>query len=722
MARAFSFKAAKDLIGQHRQVLSQLRYASDMPSVYRSRISQSAEEYMTREMLNILSASPIEEISRRKTGIRVKTLREAGYLNLADAFTAGRSQLAAIKGISDEAAGAIKLIASSYASEVRKGVRLRLTTDNKTPEAGRIVTAVYKYLNWKDRAPECSLLFRNYSNDIDRAVIDLSAGSTALRWLFSPRSVKDRAEHAFSYLSDILEGDYGRKAFTYLREFDWLDTSTAEQAWADFEKQPVVYYNIIEETVPGMLGNGDSEYGLPEELAEEVRDESLFTEGLKCTLRRYQQWGVKYILHQRNVLLGDEMGLGKTVQAIAAFVSLANTGEDHFAVVCPASVLANWCREITEKSTLRAVRIHGKTRLSALEDWIRNGGVAVTTYENAEHFRLPQGYMFSMLVADEAHFIKNPETQRTQNVCRIAAHADRLLFMTGTALENRVDEMIALISILNPSLARTIKGMAFMSAAPQFREAVAPVYYRRKREDVLTELPDKIESSEWCEMLPEERKVYEDSVMERNFASARRLSWNVNDPLLSSKAIRMKEIIKEAEEEGRRAIVFSYFLDTIRFVCQIPELKCYGPITGAVSSSKRMEIIEEFSEAPPGAVLVCQITSGGTGLNIQAGSVVVICEPQLKPSTENQAISRAYRMGQTRKVLVYRLLCEDTIDERITDLLSQKQDVFNAFADESVAGNEDLEMDERTFGRIIEEEIERINSKREALGLPGPQN
>ena len=99
-------------------------------------------------------------------------------------------------------------------------------------------------------------------------------------------------------------------------------------------------------------------------------------------------------------------------------------------------------------------------------------------------------------------------------------------------------------------------------------------------------------------------------------------------------------------------------------------------------------------------------------MNIQSASVVIICEPQFKPSIENQAISRAYRMGQTRNVLVYRLLCENSVDEKITDLLATKQEIFDAFADESVAANKNKELDEKVFGNIIKEEIERINAKR----------
>ena len=134
-----------------------------------------------------------------------------------------------------------------------------------------------------------------------------------------------------------------------------------------------------------------------------------------------------------------------------------------------------------------------------------------------------------------------------------------------------------------------------------------------------------------------------------------------------------------------------------------------------MTPNRRQEIIDDFDNAPAGKVLISQIIAGGTGLNIQSASVVIFCEPQLKPSIENQAIARAYRMGQARNVLVYRLLCENTIDERITEMLAEKQAIFNAFADKSVAAD-NVEVDVKSLGNIIKEEINRINRTRKNTG------
>ncbi len=309
--------------------------------------------------------------------------------------------------------------------------------------------------------------------------------------------------------------------------------------------------------------------------------------------------------------------------------------------------------------------------------------------------------------------MKNPKAKRSINVREIADHTERILMMTGTALENNVSEMLSLIRILRPEIAEDASQIAFMSSASLFRDIVAPVYYRRKREDVLTELPEKIEIKEWCTLSGEERKLYENAVLTRRYTDVRRVSWNVSDIHNSSKASRLAELVEEAKAEDRKVIVFSFYLDTIKKVTEILWGHCMQPINGSVSPQRRQEILDEFEKAPAGTVLPAQIQAGGTGLNIQTASVVIFCEPQFKPSIENQAISRVYRMGQARNVLVYRLLCENTVDERIMDILAGKQEIFDAFADQSAAADGDKELDDSTFGQIIEDEIHKIQQQKQ---------
>ena len=182
----------------------------------------------------------------------------------------------------------------------------------------------------------------------------------------------------------------------------------------------------------------------------------------------------------------------------------------------------------------------------------------------------------------------------------------------------------------------------------------------------------------------------------------------------SCKARRLLELIDEAAEDGRRVLVFSFFLDTLFRTAELLGSRALPPLHGGLSPARRQELVDQFEASPAGSVLAAQIQAGGTGLNLQSASVVVICEPQFKPSAERQAISRAYRMGQARSVLVYRLLCADTVDERITQILEQKQAVFDAFADRSAAAEESRALDEAGFAAIMDEELRRIEERKGA--------
>ncbi len=712
MAKNFSSREAKELIAKHRALLKTLSDIVFLESSLKLNIKNSADSLAMKEILAILRGIPIDELSRYKKGLRTKPLIDHYYTSIADIYSLSIYNLATIKGVSQDNAYTIKRIVNDIADKTRKETKIKLSIDNKSKESTKLVKDISIYKNSLPFIQDSHSIIDEYSDKIEYLIQNLKSSTNVLKWLFSSKTNKNKAIDAYNKLNDLLAGEYYsqiQKVISNLRKILRINESAA---WEDFVKNNVRFYNILEETNPGLLGTNDAVYGLPEDLARKIQDECFFPDGLKCTLRRYQEWGVKYILHQEKVLLGDEMGLGKTIQAIATMVSLKNTGATHFVVVCPASVVTNWCREITKHSLLRATKVHGSDRLAALRSWKITGGVAVTTYETTSYFKFEADFKFSLLVVDEAHYIKNPQAKRTLNTKNLCTHANRLLFMTGTALENRVDEMITLIGMLQPNIANQINQIAFMSSAPQFRLKVAPVYYRRKRDEVLTELPELIESKEWCSMTRDEENVYEEAILGNHFAEARRVSWNIDNLENSSKANRLREIVEEATLENRKVIVFSFFLDTIHKVTQFLGKRCLNPIFGSVTPKRRQEIIDEFDNAPAGSVLVSQIQSGGTGLNIQSASVVVICEPQFKPSIENQAISRAYRMGQARNVLVYRLLCENSIDEQITEILDQKQAIFNAFADKSVAAQQSLEIDDKSFGNIITEEINRINLKR----------
>lgn len=703
---------------REKQLRSSIVKAQEVASEFdnlKRKTENNAYRLVENETTSILKQIDVEELNREKKGIRTSLLKEAGYKTISDIIEASQYKLSSIYGISENNAYAIKKEAEKIREKTSKTVRIKVSSDNKTEDTTRLLSSVYQFVNYKDLIEVTKKLDETYRNVAERAANLMSIYDDELKWLFASHDEKN------NYIENIDQFDKWQlnKYITNIKKVSDIKNRLVNNigisdtvVWDFFEKNSAKCFTALDELVPGLFGNSDIFYGLPEELAEKIQEECFFPEGLLVTLRRYQEWGVKYILHQKRVLLGDEMGLGKTVQAIASMVSLRNTGENHFLVVCPASVVINWCREIEQHSKLRAIKIHGDTRRLMLQKWIDSGGVGVTTYETVGTLDIPDDFRFSMLTVDEAHYVKNPEARRTKSIINLEKKTRRVLYMTGTALENKVDEMIELISHLQPEIARQVSSLAFMSTAETFRNRVAPVYYRRKREDVLTELPDLIENEAWCELKPQEKEIYEKSVFAKKTAEIRRVSWNVEDLNVSSKAQRLKELLVEIKEEGRKVIVFSFFLDTIRKIHDYFSDVCLPPITGSLSPAKRQEVIDEFDKADAGSMLICQIQAGGTGLNIQSASVVVITEPQWKPSIENQAISRAYRMGQTRNVLVYRLLCENTVDERLIRLLKSKQEVFDTFADISVAAEANREIDEKTFGNIIKEEIDRINAEK----------
>ena len=698
-------------VKKHEDIQKVVSAIPKMINEAKSEIRQSVDAYINSVVMRTLANIPIEDIGRGGHNIKVKTLRSAGYKTVADLCNPFGKDIASCKGIGASATRAIKAMVCELEAQTKDSVRIRLNADNRDSESTRLVMAISAYRELLAINKECGAVFEQNSKELRSDVRMLRTFTKWTLWPILEANEKAEITSTYQRLAALLNGNFGKSAKQLLARHKSLTRMKPNDAWEDFSHNSIAFINTLEEIVPGATAGSDKYYGLPEDLAVEIQGECFFPEGLLCTLRRYQEWGVKYILHQERVLLGDEMGLGKTIQAIATMVSLRNTGATHFMVVCPASVVANWCREIGKHSRLRAIRVHGQSRDDAVAIWEETGGVAVTTYETLSLIGLSDTCPLDFLAVDEAHYVKNCEAARTKNVAKLCKRTQRVLFMTGTALENKVEEMIDLIGMLKPGMTEELRRVSFMASAPAFRLKVAPVYYRRRRADVLAELPELIENEEWCQMDTKETTVYEQAVLARKYALARRVSWSVGDPKFSSKAQRLKEIVAEAAEDGRKVIVFSFFLDTLEMVRRTLGPACMETITGSVSPQRRQEIIDEFDEAQAGTVLALQIQAGGTGLNIQSASVVVICEPQLKPSIENQAISRAYRMGQARNVLVHRLLCPDSIDERMMDLLEKKQREFDAFADKSVAAEKSAELDETTLGDLIEEEIERIQKK-----------
>jgi SNF2 family DNA or RNA helicase len=216
--------------------------------------------------------------------------------------------------------------------------------------------------------------------------------------------------------------------------------------------------------------------------------------------------------------------------------------------------------------------------------------------------------------------------------------------------------------------------------------AVAPVYLRRNQEDVLTELPEKIEVEDWVRLSAGDEQAYADAVGARSIMQMRQAAYVSPE---SAKLERLREICEEAAEDGFKVVVFSFFLGVLDVVGRALGPHVVGTVNGSVPPAVRQQLVDDFTRRPGHAVLLGQIEAGGVGINMQAASVVIITEPQWKPSTEHQAVARAHRMGQVRTVQVHRLLAKDSVDERMREIQENKTLLFDEFARKSDAKDAD---------------------------------
>ncbi|WP_460490574.1 DEAD/DEAH box helicase, partial [Corynebacterium nasicanis] len=513
---------------------------------------------------------------------------------------------------------------------------------------------------------------------------------------------------------DVLVGE-GPEWNEFLDDIAWADihpellaparpVSVSGDSWSDYLSRPAHYQALLSTLLDLQVEGGED---LAADILARIRALRLDQTHLRdLHLRGYQSFGARFALVQEKVILGDDMGLGKTVQALAAAAHLHASGQRRTLVVCPASVLRNWEREARRFTDLPVYRAHGPERGEAVRAWESEGGICLLTYDGARTTTLAAP---DFVVVDEAHFIKNPATGRTRAVRALLDAARYALLLSGTPLENRVSEFATLVSFVAPELVST--GMSEMAAA-DFRKRIAPAYLRRNQADVLDELPERLDQTDWIDLTPADERHYAAAVEEGNFMAMRRAAMTTPGSV-PAKLERIQEIVEEAAEAGRRVLIFTYFLEVLDRLEAALGARVVGRLSGQVAPATRQSLIDDLGSAPAGSVLLAQITAGGTGLNIQAASVVILVEPQVKPSIEAQAIARAHRMGQTSTVLVHRLIGDDTVDERMVEMLAGKAQLFDAYARPSESAQVDDAVDV-TEGQLAEA---IIRAERERLGF-----
>ncbi|MDL2266603.1 DEAD/DEAH box helicase [Desulfovibrio sp. OttesenSCG-928-G15] len=464
--------------------------------------------------------------------------------------------------------------------------------------------------------------------------------------------------------------------------------------------------------------------------------------GLNATLRGYQQQGLAYLNFLREYhfggILADEMGLGKTVQTLSFLQHMVEQGATlPNLIVVPTSVLPNWEREASKfVPDLRLLTIYG-TRREGMFKEITKSDLVLTTYallrRDLEELKK---YEFNTIILDEAQNIKNPNTITARAVRHIKA--DTRLCLSGTPIENNLFELWSLFEFLMPGflgaqhafkrgVVKPIKegdeeSLAFL------RTRVRPFILRRTKSEVAKDLPTKIENTYFCGLVDEQAELYAMlakklkeqvlSTVDKNGIAKSQMSIldallklrqicchpkllkldipGVSTNLPSGKFDAFKDMVTDIVEEGHRVLVFSQFvqmLQIIRSWLQISGMPfCY--LDGA--SKDRFDQVDRFNNQSDIPIFLISLKAGGTGLNLTSADYVIHYDPWWNPAVENQATDRTHRIGQTRQVFSYKLICQNTVEEKILGLQDAKKGVAESIIPGAEAwkslSREDLEM------------------------------
>jgi SNF2 family DNA or RNA helicase len=408
----------------------------------------------------------------------------------------------------------------------------------------------------------------------------------------------------------------------------------------------------------------------------------------------YQREGIERLLASRSVLLADEMGLGKTIQAIAALRILAARGEVQRAlIVCPVGLIAQWRRQIRIWAPDLAV----STAIGSWEErraaWRAGATLFLSGFEslrNDLHARSAGASRdWDVVVLDEAQRIKNPKSAVASALKSLKRR--RSWALTGTPLENRLDDLISLLDFAAP-------GEFDPSAMGRgLRSLMERVRLRRRRAEVLDDLPPKFASVIGLDLEPAQRAAYlkaeiEGTVWLRSLGRKLQIS-HVLELILrlkqicnfcpetggSTKLADLRRRLDEFGAAGAKALLFSQFVaEPFGALRLARELRSYRPllITGGMDQPARSAAFDAFERDPSRRVMILSLRAGGTGLNLTAASRVIHFDRWWNPAVETQAEDRAHRIGQTRPVEVFAYLCADTVEERIAAILEKKRALF----------------------------------------------
>lgn len=454
----------------------------------------------------------------------------------------------------------------------------------------------------------------------------------------------------------------------------------------------------------------DSEYAPPESLQK--------------VLRKYQRDGYRWLRtldgYGMGGILADDMGLGKTVQVLSYLLAMKESGQAlPSLIVCPASLVLNWeeeCRKFTPQLKCVAVDGNAAHRAVLASQWA-DADLVVTSYDLMRRDEeLYENQAFYACILDEAQAIKNHTTQKYKAVCRV--HSQVRFALTGTPVENRLGELWSIFSFLMPGYLPPYKSFCSrfekpivqdgdQTATRRLNQLTGPFILRRMKSEVLRELPPKTENIHRIELEAEQRKLYLAAVVDaRNklraakpedkmavFAVLMRLREICCDPRLvadnwaggSAKLDACMELVNAAVEGGHRILLFSQFTSMLELLAKRMDEAGVSHFTlqGSTPKPVRAELVRRFNAGEANVFLI-SLRAGGTGLNLTAADIVIHYDPWWNVAAQNQATDRAYRIGQQNPVQVYKLIAQDTIEEKIVELQQAKQSLA-----ETVTGSAD---------------------------------
>ncbi len=441
-------------------------------------------------------------------------------------------------------------------------------------------------------------------------------------------------------------------------------------------------------------------------------------EGFHGDLRDYQQVGLDWLLflHENglNGCLADDMGLGKTIQALALLSYLKEKKKAGLTlIVCPVTTIGNWEREMAKFTPDLKLIVHtGPGRTKKTSD-IKKAGIVLLSYHILRNdIDLFKDLDVEMMILDEAHNIKNHVTDIYKAVRSVKAK--HRLSLTGTPVENNIMELWSQMDFLNPgllgshtrflSLFKTgVEGHQDPTLMERLRKTVAPFILRRKKENVLMDLPKKQEITLYSEMEPDQAEVYEnhrkyfhemiankidkDGVKSAGMAMINgllRLRQIAIFPQLvdakfsgvsSSKFDQFWDLVTEVMEEGHKVLVFSQFTEALKILRRHFDrsLTPYSYLDGMMNSDKRQEQIDNFQTHKKTDLFLLSLKAGGVGITLTAADYVILLDPWWNPAAEMQAVDRCCRIGQTKKVFAYKLITKGTVEEKVLELQEKKK-------------------------------------------------